>query len=99
MQLKIHSDASYLSKPKEKSRIGGYFYLGNKKNIHLPPLTNAPLLCHSTILIHVASYLAEAGFGDVFVKTETGTVTLATLTEMGHPREMTDLKTDKSTAD
>jgi hypothetical protein len=25
MQLKIHSDASYLSEPKAKSRIGGYF--------------------------------------------------------------------------
>jgi hypothetical protein len=31
MQLKIHSDASYLSESKDKSRIGGYFYLGNKK--------------------------------------------------------------------
>jgi hypothetical protein len=28
MQLKIHSDASYLSDPKAKSIIGGYFYLG-----------------------------------------------------------------------
>jgi hypothetical protein len=28
MQLKIHSDASYLSEPKAKSRIGVYFFLG-----------------------------------------------------------------------
>jgi hypothetical protein len=28
MQLKIHSDASYLSEPKAKSRTGGYFFLG-----------------------------------------------------------------------
>jgi hypothetical protein len=27
MQLKIHSDASYLSEPCTKSRIGGYFFL------------------------------------------------------------------------
>jgi hypothetical protein len=32
MQLKIHSDTSYLSKPKAKSRIGGYFYLGGKSD-------------------------------------------------------------------
>jgi hypothetical protein len=32
MQLNIHSYASYLSEPKAKSRIGGYFYLGNNKN-------------------------------------------------------------------
>jgi hypothetical protein len=28
MQLKIHSDASYLSEPKAKSRIGGFFLFG-----------------------------------------------------------------------
>jgi hypothetical protein len=27
MQLKIHSHASYISEPKSKSRIGGYFFL------------------------------------------------------------------------
>jgi hypothetical protein len=37
MQLNIHSDASYLSEPKAKSRIGGYFYLGNKKNTRRNP--------------------------------------------------------------
>jgi hypothetical protein len=33
MQVKIHSDALYLSEPKAKSRIGGYFYLGKTKKI------------------------------------------------------------------
>jgi hypothetical protein len=49
MQLKLHSDASYLSEPNAKSIIGGYFYLGNtpppKK-----PLSNGPLLCHPKVL-------------------------------------------------
>jgi hypothetical protein len=40
MQLKIHSDASYLSEPKAKSRIFCYFYLGNKKN---PPRNPYPM--------------------------------------------------------
>jgi hypothetical protein len=40
MQLKIHSDASYLSDPKAKSRIGGYFYLGKKKG---PPRNPYPM--------------------------------------------------------
>jgi hypothetical protein len=53
MQLKIHSDASYLSEPKAKSRIGGYFYLGNKTNSRMKPLYNGPLLCHRTVLKHV----------------------------------------------
>jgi hypothetical protein len=43
MQLKIHSDASYLSEPKAKSRIGGYFYLSNNTNPPKKPLYNGPL--------------------------------------------------------
>jgi hypothetical protein len=46
----------------------------------------------------VISSLAEAEFGAVFVDAKMGTVTRATLTEMGHPQEATDLKTDKYTA-
>ena len=30
MILKIHSDASYLSETEARSRVGGYFFLGNK---------------------------------------------------------------------
>jgi hypothetical protein len=40
MQLKIHSDASYLSEPKAKSRLGGYFYLGKKTS---PPRNPYPM--------------------------------------------------------
>jgi hypothetical protein len=38
MQLKIHSDASYLSEPMAKSIIGGYSYLGNKKKYPRNPI-------------------------------------------------------------
>jgi hypothetical protein len=67
MKLKIHSDASYLSEPKSKSRIGGYFYLGNKT---IPPkktLSNGPFLCHITVLKQVVSSVSEAEFGALFV--------------------------------
>jgi hypothetical protein len=67
MKLKIHSDASYLSEPKAKSRIGGYFYLGNKTNSCMKPLSNGPLLCHTTVLKHVASSIAQAEFCALFV--------------------------------
>ena len=30
MRFKIHSDVSYLSVPKARSRSGGFFYMGNK---------------------------------------------------------------------
>jgi hypothetical protein len=67
MQLKIHSDASYLSEPKAKSRIGGYFYVVNNTNPPKKPLSNGPLLCQTTVLKHVVSSVAEAEFGALFV--------------------------------
>jgi hypothetical protein len=89
MQLKIHSDASYLSEPKTKSIIGGYFYLGNKTNSPKKPLYNGPLLCHTTVLKHVVSSVAEAEFSALLVNAKEGTVTRTTLAEMGHNQDAT----------
>jgi hypothetical protein len=99
MQLKIHSDASYLSEPKDKSRIGGFFYLGGKYNARMKPLSNGPLLCHTTVLKHVVSSVAEAEFGVLFVNAKEGTVTCTTLSEMVHNQDATDLTTDNTTTD
>jgi hypothetical protein len=99
MQLKIHSDALYLSEPKAKSRIGGYFYLGNKTNSRMKPLSNGPLLCHITVLKHVVSSVAEAEFVARFVNSREVTVTRTTLAEMGHNQDAIELKTDTTTAD
>jgi hypothetical protein len=99
MQLKIHSDASYLSEPKAKSRIGRYFYLGNKSDSHMKHLSNGPLLFHTTVLKNVVSSVAEAEFGALFVNAKEGTVTRTTLSEMGHNQDATDLTTENNTSD
>jgi hypothetical protein len=99
MQLKIHSDASYLSEPHPKVRIGGYFFLGNSKHARCPSISNGPLLCKSTVLKHIFSSVAEAEYSALFVSAKTGTVTRETLKEMGHPQDATELKTDNTTAD
>eukprot|EP00957_Ditylum_brightwellii_P131490 10029403-Ditylum_brightwellii.AAC.1 len=49
MVLRVHSDASYLSEPKVRSRAGGYFYLGN----HHPQHMNGPVLVLLQILCNV----------------------------------------------
>jgi hypothetical protein len=98
MQLKIHSGASYLSEPKSKSRIGGCFYSGVKTNTRMKPLYNGPLLCHTTVLKHVVSSVAEAESVVLFVNAKEGTVTRTTLSEMGHNQDATDLTTDNTTA-
>jgi hypothetical protein len=99
MQLKTHSDASYLSEPKAKSRIGVYFYLGIKYDSRMKPLSNGPLLCHTKVLKHVVSSVAEAEFGALFFNAKEGTVTRTTLSEMGHNQDANDLTTDNTTAD
>jgi hypothetical protein len=99
MQLEIHSDASYLSEPKAKSRIGGYLYLGGKYDSRMKPLSNGPLLCHTTVLKHVVSSVAESEFGALFVNAKEGTVTRNTLSDMGHKHNATDLTTDNTTSD
>jgi hypothetical protein len=98
MQLNIHSDASYLSEPKANSRTGGYFYVVNKTNSPKKPLSNGPLFCHTTVLKHVVSSVAEAEFGALFVNAKEGTGTCTTLAEMGHNQDATELKTDNTTA-
>jgi hypothetical protein len=99
MQLKIHNNASYLSKPNAKSCIGGYVFLGNSMHSQCTSLSNGPLLCQSTVLKHVVSSVAEAEYGALFVNAKTGTVTREALKEMGHPQDATMLKTDSTTAD
>jgi hypothetical protein len=84
MHLKIHIDTSYLSEPKAKSRIGGYFYLGNKTNSHKKLLYYGALVYHTTVLKHVVSSVAEAECGALFVNAKEGTFTRTTLAEMGH---------------
>ena len=44
MALHIHTDASYLSSLKERGRIGGHFYLGNKANSPNPNIHNVEIL-------------------------------------------------------
>jgi hypothetical protein len=99
MQLKMHSDASYLSEPKCKSIIGGYFYLVNKTSPPKKTLSNGTLVCHKTVLKHVVSSVAEAECGALFVTAKEGTITRTTLSEMGHKQDDTELTTDHTTAD
>jgi hypothetical protein len=88
-----------LSEPKAKSRIEGYYYVGNKKNSPKKPLYTGPRLCHKTVLKYVVSYVAEAEFGALFVNAKEGTVMHTELAEMVHNQDATVLKTDNTTAD
>jgi hypothetical protein len=65
MLLKIHSDASYLAKPKARSRGGGHYYLGDKPS-STPEPAQGPLLNRSNVIRNVMGSAAEAEVGALY---------------------------------
>ena len=74
MILNIHSDASYLSEPRARSRITGYYFLGSKP-IHGQPLKlNGAINTFYGILKVVVALAAEAELGALFLKCKEGRI-------------------------
>lgn len=96
MVLHIHSDASYLSESKARSRAGGYFYLSNDSPT--PPM-NGAIHVHSSIMRSVLASATEAEVGALFYNAQDGAMLRTTLTEMGHNQPATPIQTDNEVAD
>ncbi len=60
----IHSDASYLSEPKSRSRAGGHMFMAGHDKI---PINNGAVLNISQIIRAVVSSAAEAELGALFI--------------------------------
>ena len=100
MILYIDSDAAYLVMPGAKSRISGYFQLGNKNGFtSFPNGVNGAILVECKTLRHVVASAAEAETGGVFHNAQIGVIVRTALTELGHPQPPTPLKTDNSTTE
>ena len=99
MVLHVHSDASYLSASRARSRVGGNFFLSNKISEGQQIRHNGAILVIAAILKNVMASAAEAELGGLFLN-EKETVDLREiLREMGHPQnEPTTIQTDNSTA-
>ena len=63
MILKIHSDASYLSETEARSRVGGYFFLGNKDETLQ---RNGAIHVIAKIIKNVVSSAAEAEIAGIY---------------------------------
>ena len=102
MILHMHSDASYLSEPKARSRVGGYFFLDGKDDPNPdspPPPINGAIHVVSEIMRNVMPSAAEAETGGLFVNGQAGVPIRTTLEEMGHPQPgPTPLTTDNTAA-
>ena len=69
MILNVHSDASYMSAGKGRSRAGGYFFLGSMPRDGEPIQLNGNIAITCAILKIVAASAAEAELSALFVNT------------------------------
>ena len=84
MILHIHSDASYNSEAKARSRAGGHFYLGNTTSVH-PTMHNNVAILNTYIIMHnVMASASEAECGTLFNNTKEAVYLRTTLHKTGH---------------
>ena len=98
MILNAHSDASYLSAPRARSRAGGYFFLGSLPKTNQPITLNGAIHVTCTILKLVCSSAAEAELGALFLNAQEAKILRLILQEMGHPQPSTPIHIDNTTA-
>jgi hypothetical protein len=98
MILRMHSDGSYLSKTRARSRAGGHFFMGST-NYNDSKENNGAILTISQIIKNVMASAAEAECGALFINTKEAVVLRNTLEEMGHPQPATPVQVDNFTAD
>ena len=68
MVLNCHSDASYLTAARGRSRAGGHFFLGSVPKDGCPIFLNGAILNNCTILKLVAASAAKAQLGALFMR-------------------------------
>ena len=103
MILHIHSDASYLSEPKARSRAGGFFYLSDNIDVTKPnaptPKLNGGIHILSSILGNVMASATEAEVGALFHNAQDACMIRNTLEFLGHKQPATPIQTDNACAE
>ena len=95
MILAAHSDASYLSETKARSRAGGHFFMDSDITY---PNNNGAVLTIAKIIKAVMSSAAEAELGALYINCREAVPARQLLEEMGHKQPPTPMQTDNSTA-
>ena len=95
MVMAVHSDASYLSESKARSRAGGHFFMSSDHEI---PANNGAVHTIAQIIKNVMASACEAEIGAMFVNAREAVPMRQTLLEMGHPQPKTPMQTDNTAA-
>ena len=104
MVLHIHSDGSYLSEAKARSRAGGHFFLSDlsalpNKQPTKTPTPNGPIYSLSRIIRNVMASAAETEIASSYINGTEAVPIRTTLEEMGHLQPPTPVQVDNSTAE
>jgi hypothetical protein len=91
MVLAIHSNASYLSKSKARSRAGGHMFMAGRDDI---PTNNGAVFNILQIIRAVMSYATEEELGALFINAKTAISMCHMLEELSHPQPPTPMQTD-----
>ena len=99
MHLWIHTDASYLTESKARSRAGGFHYFSDKPTFPITsdspaPMHNHPVMVLCKIIDAVMSSTQESETGSGFINAREGIAIRQAAIEMGHPQEPTPLQFD-----
>ena len=101
MCLHAHSDASYLSVPRARSRSGGHFFFGDKPTQGISPsatIINGAIHVVCQIIKSVMGSAAEAEIGAGYINARELLPIRVAAIEMGHPQLPTPIQVDNSTA-
>ena len=102
MKLAVSSDASYLSAPRARSRLGGYFYLSEEADPAFnspPPTNNGAVLVISKITKIVVGSAAEAEIAACYHNGQEACPIRVALEFMGWPQGTTQITTDNECAE
>ena len=91
MVLAAHSDSSYLSESKARSRSGGHFFMSKDDGI---PANNSAILTVSQIIKTVISSAAEAELGALPINCREAIPARHALKIMGHKQPPTPIQTN-----
>ena len=95
MVLVVHSDASYLSEPKARSRAGGHFFMSSDTK---DPANNGAVLNIAQLIKAVMLLAAEAELRAQYINACEAVPQRQLLEEMGHPQLPRPMQTNNSAA-
>ncbi len=96
MILAMHSNASYLSKPKAHSRAGGHFFLSSNTQL---PANNSAILNIAHIIKNIMSSATEAELAALYIMAREAVYIIIILKEMGHKQPPTPMQTNNAMTD